>query len=186
MQVETVTNLSGGATLAVAALVLGVAILAAAARWSAAAARAQATLVGFLGNQSVWLAWLVAMGATAGSLYYSEVAGFHPCSLCWYQRIAMYPLVVIVLVGAVTRDRFLARYAIPLTIAGAVLAIYNYLVQLFPGIEVACALENPCSAIDVEAFGFLTMPLMSLVGFAAIATGVLYDRAWHRSGDQQV
>lgn len=90
---------------------------------------------------------------------------------------------MILLVGAATRDRLVARYALPLTVTGAILALYNYLVQLFPGIEVACSTEVPCRVIDVEAFGWLTLPLMSLVGFAAITAGVLYDRAHHRRAD---
>jgi disulfide bond formation protein DsbB len=95
----------------------------------------------------------------------------------------MYPLLVILLVGALTRDRFVARYALPLTIGGSILAIYNYLVQLFPGIEVACSRVS-CSTIDVEAFGWLTMPLMSLVSFAAITAGVLYDRASYNAAEE--
>ena len=180
--VDTITTLAGIATLAVAGLVVAVALMWAAARFSPAAAGLQARLVAYLGGQSLWLAWLVALAATVGSLYYSEVANFEPCSLCWYQRIAMYPLLVILLVGALTRDRFVARYALPLTIGGSILAIYNYLVQLFPGIEVACSRVS-CSTIDVEAFGWLTMPLMSLVSFAAITAGVLYDRASYSLAD---
>ena len=180
MSVGTITNIAGIATLAVAAVVVALTVLWATARFSPAAAARQDRLIGFLGNQSLWLAWLVTVAATVGSLYYSEVARFEPCSLCWYQRIAMYPLVVILLVGAITRDRFVARYALPLTIAGAVLAIWNYLVQIFPGIEVACSTGVSCSEKDVLAFGWLTMPLMSLVSFAAVAVGVLYDRASYR------
>jgi disulfide bond formation protein DsbB len=183
MSVHTITNLAGIATLLVAGLVVGAALLWAAARFSAGAAAFQDRLIALLGTQTMWLAWLVAVVATGGSLYYSEVANFEPCSLCWYQRIAMYPLVVILLVGAITRDRFVARYALPLTIAGSILAIYNYLVQLFPGIEVACTRVS-CSTVDVEAFGWLTMPLMSLVSFAAITVGVLYDRATYRSAEE--
>jgi len=181
--VDTITTLAGIATLAVAGLVVAVALLWAAARFSPTAAGLQGRLVAYLGGQSLWLAWLVALAATVGSLYYSEAANFEPCSLCWYQRIAMYPLLVILLVGALTRDRFVARYALPLTIGGSILAIYNYLVQLFPGIEVACSRVS-CSTIDVEAFGWLTMPLMSLVSFAAITAGVLYDRAAYNAAEE--
>ena len=177
MSIDTITTLAGIATLAVAALAVGVALLWAASRFSSAEAAAQRRLVQLLEGQALWLAWLVALVATGGSLYYSDGAGFEPCSLCWYQRIALYPLVVILLVGAVTRDRLVGRYALPLTVAGAVLAVYNYFVQLFPGIEVACSTTVSCSTVDVAAFGWLTLPLMSLVAFAAIAAGVLYDRA---------
>jgi disulfide bond formation protein DsbB len=181
--VDTITTLAGIATLVVAGLVLAAALLWIASRLSSAAAVLQDRLITLLGSQALWLAWLVALAATIGSLYYSEAANFPPCNLCWYQRIAMYPLLVILLVGALTRDRFVARYALPLTIAGSILAIYNYLVQLFPGIEVACSTVS-CSTIDVEAFGWLTMPLMSLVSFAAITAGILYDRASYRLADQ--
>jgi disulfide bond formation protein DsbB len=180
--VDTITTLAGVATLAVGGLVLAAALLWAAARFWPAAAAFQGRLIALLGNQTLWLAWLVALAATIGSLYYSEAANFEPCSLCWYQRIAMYPLLVILMVGALTRDRFVARYALPLTIGGSILAIYNYLVQLFPSIEVACSTVS-CSTIDVAAFGWLTMPLMSLVSFAAITAGVLYDRASYRPAD---
>ena len=183
MTVDTITTIAGIATLVAAALVLSAALLWVASRVSGAAAARQDQLVAFLGDQSIWLAWLVVAAATAGSLYYSDVAGFQPCSLCWYQRIALYPLLVILPVGAVGHDRRVARYALPLTIAGAVLAVYNYFVQLFPGIEVACSTDVSCSTIDVEAFGWLTLPLMSLVGFAAVTVGVLYDRAYHRLAD---
>ena len=141
MSVDTITTLAGIATLAVAGLVAGVALLWAAARFSAACRRYCPDPPGGLTwatSRCGWPGWW-RWPPPSGSLYYSEVAHFEPCSLCWYQRIALYPLVVILLVGAVTRDRFVTRYALPLTVAGAILAIYNYLVQLFPGIEVACS-----------------------------------------------
>jgi disulfide bond formation protein DsbB len=183
MTVDTITTIAGAATVAVAAVTLGAAALWLAARFSRAAAAAQDRLITGLGSQSIWLAWLVVVASSAGSLYYSEVARFEPCSFCWYQRIALFPLLVILPVGALRRDRMVARYVLPLTIAGAVLALYNYLIQLFPGIEVACSTEVSCSVIDVEAFGWLTLPLMSLVAFAAVTTGVLYDRARHHLAD---
>jgi len=183
MSVDTITTIAGAATLGVAALVLGAALLWLAARASASAAALQDRLITFLGDQSIWLAWLVVVAGIAGSLYYSEVAHFEPCSFCWYQRIALYPLVLLLPVGALTRDRFVARYVLPLTFAGGALALYNYFIQLFPGIEVACSTEVSCSVIDVEAFGWLTLPLMSLVSFAAITVGVLYDRAHRRRSE---
>ena len=181
MPVGTITTIAGIATLMAAALVAGAGLLRFAARFSNAAGAARDRLVGFLGDQSLWLAWLAALAATAGSLYYSEAAGFEPCSLCWYQRIALYPLVVILPVGAVARDRYLARYTLPLAATGGVIAVYHYFVQLFPEIEVACSTAVSCGIVDVAAFGWLTLPLMSLVGFGAITTGVLYDRAYHRA-----
>lgn len=180
MSVDTITTLAGIATLAVAALTVGAGLLWLASRLSANARALQERLISLLADQSIWLAWLVVVAGIAGSLYYSEVAGFRPCSFCWYQRIALYPLVLLLPIGALARDRFAARYALPLTAAGAALALYNYLIQLYPAIEVACSTEVSCSVIDVAAFGWLTLPLMSLVTFAAVTVGVLYDRAYRR------
>jgi disulfide bond formation protein DsbB len=125
-----------------------------------------------------WLALLVAVVATAGSLTYSEVVGFEPCRLCWYQRIAMYPLVPVLAVGAITKDPNLRRYALPLSLAGALISAYHYLVEWFPQIEgTACSATVPCSVRLVEVFGFVSIPFMALCGFLAISvlTG-LYRR----------
>ena len=70
----------------------------------------------FLEDYGGWLAFIIALAATLGSLYYSEIAGFIPCRLCWYQRILMYPLVAVTFVGALRRDDFLPSYVLPLSI----------------------------------------------------------------------
>lgn len=127
-----------------------------------------------VGPAALWLAALVALVATTGSLYLSEVAGFVPCALCWYQRIAMYPLVVILGVAAWRNDPGVARYAGPLAGIGALISIYHIGVQRLPGLPSgACSLDTPCSVIYVERFGFVTIPVMALAGFLAILTLVL-------------
>ena len=115
------------------------------------------------------LAAIVSVGATAGSLYFSEGANFVPCEFCWYQRIAMYPLALILGIAAVRRDRGIRIYAIPTAAIGAALALYHYLVQQFPDLETGtCSATVPCSAKWVERFGFVSIPYMALSAFLAI------------------
>jgi disulfide bond formation protein DsbB len=121
------------------------------------------------GPAALWLAFAVAATATAGSLYLSEVAGFIPCTLCWYQRIAMYPLVILLGIAAWRGDSGIRRYVVPVAAIGAVIAAYHVTVQRLPGLPSgACSLDVPCSAIYVERFGFVTIPVMALVAFLAI------------------
>lgn len=111
----------------------------------------------------------VAIGATFGSLYYSEVADFVPCTYCWYQRIAMYPIVVIVPLAIALRDRSILRYTLPLGSIGLALSVYHIQLQAFPDqATTSCELTSPCTAKWVEAFGFMTIPQMAGVSFALI------------------
>jgi disulfide bond formation protein DsbB len=132
-------------------------------------------LGGPLGESSTWLAFLVAATCTLGSLYFSEVADFVPCRLCWFQRIAMYPLSAILLVGAVRRDAGVRWYALPLAAVGAVIAGYHYLIEWRPELERgSCELTGPsCTAVWFREFGFLSLAGMALVGFVTILTLVL-------------
>lgn len=114
------------------------------------------------------LAAVVAVGATAGSLYFSEVADLLPCKLCWFQRIAMYPLAVILPLAAIRRDADAAIYALPLATAGALIAGYHVQLQLFPEQSSFCELSNPCTSSLVEGLGFATIPRMSAASFALV------------------
>jgi disulfide bond formation protein DsbB len=123
---------------------------------------------------ALWLAFAVAAVSMAGSLYLSEVAGFVPCALCWFQRIAMYPLVVILGIAAIRDDPGVTRYAAPVAAIGAFLSIWHIGVERIPGLPSgACSLDVPCSLIYVERFGFVTIPTMALFGFLAILTLLL-------------
>jgi disulfide bond formation protein DsbB len=124
---------------------------------------------GAVGPYALWLAWLVAATSMAGSLYFSEVGGLVPCALCWYQRIAMYPLAVILLIAAVRSDWGIRPYVTAVAGIGAVIAAYHALLQRLPGLPSgSCSVTVPCSAIDLERFGFVTIPVMALVGFVTI------------------
>lgn len=126
-----------------------------------------------------WIAAAVAVGATFGSLYFSERAGFIPCKLCWYQRIAMYPMAVILPLAAFRRDRQIMMYSFVLAAVGLAISIYHITVQLFPEQSNFCEFNNPCSAKWVEAFGVITIPQMAAMSFVlimALSLAVILDR----------
>lgn len=113
------------------------------------------------------LAFLAATTATLGSLYYSEIAGFDPCRLCWVQRSLMYPSAVLLGVSLV-RPR-LRPLPLGLSIAGICVSIYHRLEQEFPDqVGGACEIDNPCSGRWVDTFGFITIPTMAGVAFAMV------------------
>jgi disulfide bond formation protein DsbB len=115
------------------------------------------------------LAWFVAFLATAGSLYFSEVAGYVPCTLCWYQRIAMYPLVVILAIGAARRETASAVYATALAVIGALIALYHTILEWVPSLDAgACSISAPCTSVWFRVFGFISLPLLALTAFALI------------------
>jgi disulfide bond formation protein DsbB len=120
------------------------------------------------------VAAVVAIVSMLGSLYYSEVANFPPCRLCWFQRIGMYPLAVILPLAAWRRDQAVRWYALPLAVGGGLVSVYHLLIERYPSLESgSCDPTNPCSIIWVERFGYLTIPTMALSGFALIAVLLL-------------
>lgn len=126
-------------------------------------------LTGMLGSDALRLAAFVAVVATAGSLFMSEVRGFTPCELCWYQRIAMYPLAVILPVAAARGDRQVWRYVVPVALIGLTVSIYHVQLEWFPDQDhLACSLDVPCTVIWFREFGYITIPMMAGSAFAAI------------------
>lgn len=120
---------------------------------------------------TVALAAAVAATCMAGSLYFSEVAGFVPCTLCWYQRIPMYSLAVILGLAAVRHDRAIRRSALPLAGIGIVISTYHWFLERFPSIDAgACSSTVPCEFVWFEQFGFITLAFMAFTGFAAVIT----------------
>ena len=136
----------------------------------AAAGNDDASRLGSSVSESgVWLAWLVALGATLGSLYFSEVADFTPCRLCWFQRIAMYPLAVVLLVGAIRKDLNVRWYAAPLAAIGVAISGWHSLIEWRPALDNgACEFQGPsCTFIWFREFG-LSLANMALIGFLTI------------------
>ncbi|MDW8451276.1 MAG: disulfide oxidoreductase [Anaerolineae bacterium] len=125
---------------------------------------------GTLARTAMYVALAAAWIATCGSLYMSEVLGWIPCLWCWYQRIAMYPLAVILAAGLVLRDRNLPKYALCLAIPGALASVYHILLQKVPAFArfESCVVGVPCSADYLNLFGFITIPMLALAAFAIV------------------
>ena len=122
-----------------------------------------------LEGYELWCVFLVASIATGGSLFFSEIAGFIPCELCWYQRICMYPLSIITLLAALANDRRVARYLLPLPLVGAGVSVYHLLVENGVVEQArACLISAPggCATKWIDEFGYVTIPVLALTGFA--------------------
>lgn len=139
----------------------------------------------FVINSAAHFAWVIAVVATLTSLFYSEVVGYIPCLLCWYQRIAMYPLVIVLAVGILTKDKKLPAYALPFSIIGAGIAFIHILVErgIISEASLPCRVGVSCSTKYVNYLGFITIPLMSFVAFVVITLLVyLYWRTNKNEG----
>lgn len=119
----------------------------------------------------VFLCWLIACSSTLGSLFFSEVMQIAPCILCWYQRIFMYPLVIILLVGLFPLDKSIIKYAFPFALLGSIVALYHNLIYygFIPENLQPCSQGVSCAEVNLELFGYLTIPLLSLLSFITIS-----------------
>ena len=118
----------------------------------------------------IFICWIIASVSTLGSLFFSEIMDFPPCALCWYQRVFMYPLVIVFLVGLFPFDKSIIKYALPLALAGWVFAFYHYLLYsgFIPESIQPCSQGVSCTETYLELFGFLTIPMLSLISFSTI------------------
>ena len=173
----------------VADAVVAIAVLGAIA--ALVSSRARASVVAWaraVAPQSVVFAWIVATVTTLGSLYYSEHAGFVPCELCWYQRIVMYPLVIVLGVAALRRDRAIWMTALVFVVIGAPLSLYHWLVERVPAFEESssCSATTPCSAPWFEKLGFVTLAWMAMSSFLLIGVlmvcSIVGGRAYQGAG----
>jgi disulfide bond formation protein DsbB len=116
-------------------------------------------------------AWLIAALSTLGALFMGEVMGLTPCVLCWYQRIAMFPLVLVLAAGLFPLDAKVVRYALPLAGVGLLIAAYHLLLTagVIPEAMAPCTQGVPCGKNQAQWFGFVTIPLLSFCAFLAIA-----------------
>ncbi|NJN96854.1 MAG: disulfide bond formation protein B [Anaerolineales bacterium] len=138
----------------------------------------------FFQQYGPYLALAPALAALLGSLYYSEVAGFIPCTLCWYQRILMYPLTLIILVGIFKQDEYLPNYVLPFSILGMGVSTYHYLIE--KGVleqSTACSVGVPCSAVWVNYLGFITIAFMALTAFIMITVIMALTRWAYRQNE---
>ena len=121
------------------------------------------------------MAWLIALVSTLGALFFSGVMGLEPCVLCWYQRIAMFPLVLILGMGVFSQDTRSVKYALPLAALGWLVALYHCLLYggFIPQGLQPCGKGNSCAAQKLELVGFITIPLLSLLAFTCIVVLLL-------------
>jgi disulfide bond formation protein DsbB len=124
----------------------------------------------FIQRYSVLLAWIVALIAMLGSLYFSEIKEFEPCKLCWIQRICMYPLALLLGIASYRNERWIIPYALPLSIIGGCFSLYHYMEERIPFLAkvLPCKIGIPCNVPYFQWWGFITIPFMALVAFVLI------------------
>jgi disulfide bond formation protein DsbB len=126
-------------------------------------------------NKPLLLAWVAALIATIGSLYFSEVLHYIPCTLCWYQRIFMYPLAIILGIAFYQNDKGITKYALPLSIVGMVISGYHTVLQKVPYLQQfeMCTSGVPCSEDYLNWLGFITIPMLAFIAFTIITISLL-------------
>jgi disulfide bond formation protein DsbB len=120
--------------------------------------------------------WIVALISTLGSLFFSDIIGYAPCVLCWYQRIAMYPLVILFLVGMFQPVKYTLRYTLPVVCVGLFIALYHNLLHygIVPETASPCRAGVPCSTVYINWLGFITIPMLSALSFGLIFVVLLF------------
>jgi disulfide bond formation protein DsbB len=121
-------------------------------------------------NHHLLAAWLVSIAAMLGSLYFSEIRHFIPCTFCWYQRILMYPLTIIIGTAYYYGDHKAHRYVLPLSVLGMAVSAYHITLQKIPFMHEfeMCTSGVPCSGEYINWLGFITIPVLSFTAFSAI------------------
>ncbi|MEE6131789.1 disulfide bond formation protein B [Priestia aryabhattai] len=114
--------------------------------------------------------WIVAIVATLGSLSFSELFNFIPCTFCWYQRILMYPLVLILGVAVYEQNDRICKYVLPFSVVGMLVSGYHYALQKIPALQAfeTCTSGIPCSGQYINWLGFITIPFLAFVAFTII------------------
>ena len=128
----------------------------------------------------LYIAWVQALVAMLGSLYFSEILKFPPCILCWYQRILMYPQVILIAVGIYRKDKNLPYYVLPLSLIGTIIAAYHNLLycKILPESVAPCVAGVSCTTKFIEFAGFITIPFLSFCGFLVIDICMLLYLKW--------
>lgn len=126
-------------------------------------------------NRTLLLAWITSIIAMGGSLFFSEQMGFIPCTLCWYQRILMYPLVILLGIAFYKSDKEIYKYILPLSIIGMAMSSYHYALQKIPAMQEfhTCTSSVPCSGQYINWFGFVTIPFLALIAFTIITISMI-------------
>jgi disulfide bond formation protein DsbB len=135
-------------------------------------------VISFFSKNAILFSLIVALSATLGSLFYSEVIGFEPCKLCWFQRIFMYPQTILLAIALWKKNEILAVYnSLTLSVIGFIIAGYHYLLQIGVAPELPCSAIGysvACSQRFVMEFGYITIPMMALTAFSLIIVFMVY------------
>ena len=181
MNTETVSLFLALLAVVAEAATAAAVVLAVGGRFSAALRELRRSAILAVAPSALTLAFVVAAVCMAGSLYFSEVAHFPPCHLCWLQRFCMYPLVPILGLAAWRKAGWVRPWAGALAGIGAVIATYHVALERHPEWESSvCDPKNPCTLIWVKRLGYLTIPTMALSGFLLIITLLVVSRAGDR------
>ena len=129
---------------------------------------------GFFAKNGMVLAFIVALVATSGSLFYSNYAGFAPCSLCWFQRIFMYPEVILLGLALLKNDRGIVDYSLTLTAVGLIISVYHNYIYIKSLSSTFCTMSEPCIVAHVTEFGYVTIPMMALTAFLMVGLLLIY------------
>ncbi len=129
-------------------------------------------------NKPLLFGWIVSIVATLGSLYFSEVKHFIPCELCWYQRIFMYPIVLLLGVAFYQNDQKVYKYILSLSVIGLAISTYHTALQKLPSLQGfgSCSSSAPCTRDYINWFGFVTIPILALVAFLLITISMVVVR----------
>lgn len=137
-----------------------------------------AWLSSFIQPHALWALFALSLVATFMTLVYSEYLGIEPCPLCWWQRIFLYPQVILLGMAAWKRDYYIADYAIILSVFGAGVALYHHALQMLPGSGLPCpATGVSCAQRFLFEFGYITYPLMAFSLFALIIVTMFFVRS---------
>lgn len=131
---------------------------------------------------ALYLVFIQSIVATGGSLFFSEIMNYTPCVLCWYQRILMYPLILIIGIGILRKDTKLYQYVLPFSILGIIIALYHILLQngVLPQAVAPCAIGATCTVKYTGYFGFITIPVMSFTAFSVITICMLIYKKFQK------
>lgn len=137
----------------------------------------------FISDNALWLAFIVALTATLGSLFYSEVMQYTPCNLCWWQRIFMYPQVILLGLAAWKKNNSIVDYSIVLSAIGAGIAAFHYYGQMIDSGILSCSTLGQtasCATLHVLEYGYVTIPLMSFSAFSLIALLMISKKLYNK------
>ncbi len=132
--------------------------------------------VKYIIKNAIPLAWVIAFLATASSLYYSEIAGFAPCDLCWFQRIFMYPQVVLLGLAWIRKEVVIIYYSLSLLAIGIIFSVYHNYIYYTAQPSGFCSIVSPCTQSYVVGFSYNSIPLMAITAFAMVIVLLLLKR----------